>query len=90
MTDKKRGLGRGLGALIPTSDGPSVVTEALLTPHDGPDGLRVERHEAQPDELAYYRAAVFVPPPGPDSQGAREIAARFGGASGQPVAGEDA
>jgi oligoribonuclease len=42
------------------------------------------------NELAYYRAAVFVPPPGPDSQGAREIAARFGGASGEPVAGEDA
>lgn len=35
MTDKKRGLGRGLGALIPTSPGPSVVTEALLTPSDG-------------------------------------------------------
>ncbi len=42
------------------------------------------------NELAYYRAAVFVPPPGPDSQGAREIAARFGGASGQATAGEDA
>lgn len=34
-TDKKRGLGRGLGALIPTSAGPSVVTEALLTPSEG-------------------------------------------------------
>lgn len=34
-TDKKRGLGRGLGALIPTSAGPSVVTEALLTPSKG-------------------------------------------------------
>jgi oligoribonuclease len=42
------------------------------------------------NELAYYRAAVFVPPPGPDSQGAREIAARFGGGSGETVAGEDA
>ena len=42
------------------------------------------------NELAYYRAAVFVPPPGPDSQGAREIAARFGGVSGQATTGEDA
>jgi oligoribonuclease len=31
------------------------------------------------NELAYYRAAVFVPQPGPDSGQAREIAARFGG-----------
>ena len=29
-------------------------------------------------ELRYYRAAVFVPQPGPDSATAREIAARFG------------
>ena len=28
-------------------------------------------------ELRYYRAAVFVPPPGPDSETARELAARF-------------
>jgi oligoribonuclease len=31
------------------------------------------------EELRYYRAAVFVPPPGPDSEHARELAARFGG-----------
>ena len=31
------------------------------------------------NELAYYRAAVFVPAPGPDSAAAREISARFGG-----------
>ncbi len=30
------------------------------------------------NELAYYRAAVFVPPPGPDSATAKAIAARFG------------
>jgi oligoribonuclease len=30
-------------------------------------------------ELRYYRETVFVPPPGPDSATAREIAARFGG-----------
>lgn len=29
------------------------------------------------NELAYYRAAVFVPPPGPDSAAAKEISARF-------------
>ena len=59
MTDKKRGLGRGLGALIPTSPGPSVVTEALLTPSEskptGPKSdLRVERHEPDVDGLAHY------------------------------------
>ena len=39
MTDKKRGLGRGLGALIPSgpgtsagSTGTTVVADALLTP----------------------------------------------------------
>ena len=29
------------------------------------------------NELAYYRAAVFVPQPGPDSVAAKEISARF-------------
>jgi oligoribonuclease len=29
------------------------------------------------EELRYYREAVFVPPPGPDSAAAREIAARL-------------
>jgi oligoribonuclease len=32
------------------------------------------------EELRYYREAVFVPAPGPDSSAAREIAARFGAA----------
>jgi ParB family chromosome partitioning protein len=60
VTDKKRGLGRGLGALIPTSPGPSVVTEALLTPSDGGPGtrtksdLRIERREPDVDGLAHY------------------------------------
>ena len=31
------------------------------------------------EELRYYRETVFVPPPGPDSETAREIAARHGG-----------
>ena len=31
------------------------------------------------EELRYYRAAVFVPPPGPDSEAARELASRHGG-----------
>ncbi len=33
-------------------------------------------------ELRYYRETVFVPPPGPDSATARQIAARFGGPGG--------
>jgi oligoribonuclease len=32
------------------------------------------------EELRYYREAVFVPPPGPDSETARRIAERHGGA----------
>jgi oligoribonuclease len=32
-------------------------------------------------ELRYYREAIFVPQPGPDSATAREIAARHGGAA---------
>jgi oligoribonuclease len=31
------------------------------------------------EELRYYRAAVFVPPPGPDSEAARAIAEQHGG-----------
>ena len=31
------------------------------------------------EELRYYREAVFVPPPGPDSDAARQIAAKHGG-----------
>ncbi len=31
------------------------------------------------EELRYYREAVFVPPPGPDTETARAIAARHGG-----------
>ena len=31
------------------------------------------------EELRYYRAAVFVEPPGPDSDTARRLAAQFGG-----------
>jgi oligoribonuclease len=40
------------------------------------------------EELRYYREAVFVAPPGPDSETAKEIAARHGGSltglSGEP------
>ncbi len=32
------------------------------------------------EELRYYRATVFVPPPGPDSETARALAAEHGGA----------
>jgi oligoribonuclease len=31
------------------------------------------------EELRYYRAAVFVPAPGPDTETARRLAARYGG-----------
>jgi oligoribonuclease len=31
------------------------------------------------EELRYYRAAVFVPPPGPDSESAKALAAEHGG-----------
>jgi len=37
-------------------------------------------------ELRYYRDAVFVPQPGPDTATAREIAARYGGAGSLPAA----
>jgi oligoribonuclease len=36
------------------------------------------------EELRYYRAAVFVPPPGPASAEARALAARFAGSAGAP------
>jgi oligoribonuclease len=43
-------------------------------------------------ELRYYRETVFVPPPGPDSVTARQIAARYtsetGPATQEPAAGE--
>jgi oligoribonuclease len=32
------------------------------------------------EELRYYRAAIFVPAPGPDSERARTLAAEYGGA----------
>jgi oligoribonuclease len=49
--------------------------------HGGHRALADIRESIQ--ELRYYRAAIFVPPPGPDSATARQIAARYGaGASG--------
>jgi oligoribonuclease len=36
------------------------------------------------EELRYYRAAVFVPQPGPDSDTAKALAAEHGGALGSP------
>ena len=43
-------------------------------------------------ELRYYREAIFVPPPGPDTATARAIAARYGtpGASGAAAPGAEA
>jgi oligoribonuclease len=40
-------------------------------------------------ELRYYRDTVFVPPPGPDSLTARQIAARYGAPDGL-LSGDDA
>jgi oligoribonuclease len=37
-------------------------------------------------ELRYYRETVFVPPPGPDSATARQIAARYVSQNGAPAA----
>jgi oligoribonuclease len=41
-------------------------------------------------ELRYYREAVFVPPPGPDSAAARQIAARYAGPEERGAPGEPA
>ena len=38
------------------------------------------------EELRYYRATVFVPPPGPDSETARALAAKHGGSLSTPPA----
>ena len=40
------------------------------------------------EELRYYRAAVFVPPPGPDSDAARVMAEEHGGSLSTPPAPE--
>lgn len=40
-------------------------------------------------ELRYYREAIFVPQPGPDSATAREIAARHGGLASEGLAAEE-
>jgi oligoribonuclease len=37
-------------------------------------------------ELRYYRAALFVPPPGPDTEAARALAAEHGGSASAPAA----
>ena len=41
------------------------------------------------EELRYYREAVFVPPPGPDSATLREVAARHQGSLTPPPAAAD-
>src|SRR5215470_13290629 len=41
-------------------------------------------------ELRYYRETVFVPPPGPDSVSARQIAARYATGTGQADQGSPA
>ena len=56
--------------------------------HGGHRALADIRESIQ--ELRYYREAVFVPPPGPDTPAARQIAARFGGADGAAGNGQAA
>jgi oligoribonuclease len=48
--------------------------------HGGHRALADIRESIQ--ELRYYREAIFVPPPGPDSATARQIAARYAGQAG--------
>src|SRR5437762_4370350 len=48
--------------------------------HGGHRALADVRESIQ--ELRYYREAVFVPPPGPDSARARQIAAHYGDSNG--------
>jgi oligoribonuclease len=42
------------------------------------------------EELRYYRAAVFVPQPGPDSDSARALAEKYGGGLTPPDDGDSA
>src|SRR5882757_9036066 len=49
--------------------------------HGGHRALADIRESIQ--ELRYYREAIFVPPPGPDSATARQIAARYAGPAGR-------
>ena len=56
--------------------------------HGGHRALADIRESVQ--ELRYYREAVFVPQPGPDSATAREIAARFTEPGGTPHGGDAA
>ena len=49
--------------------------------HGGHRALADIRESIQ--ELRYYREAIFVPPPGPDSATARQIAARYAGQAGR-------
>ena len=72
MTDRRRGLGRGLGALIPSSrTGPDESTPADA----GPDGAS-ERGGTEP---AYPGRHGAGPPgsAGPDLEGLVDVAARF-------------
>jgi oligoribonuclease len=56
--------------------------------HGGHRALADIRESIQ--ELRYYRAAVFVPPPGPDSVRARQIAARYATETGPETPGSPA
>jgi oligoribonuclease len=55
--------------------------------HGGHRALADIRESIQ--ELRYYREAIFVPPPGPDSATARQIAARYAVPAGRDSGPED-
>ncbi len=55
--------------------------------HGGHRALADIRESIQ--ELRYYREAIFVPPPGPDSATAREIASKYGIRAGQGTVNPD-
>jgi len=76
MSDKKRGLGRGLGALIPSgptdSHGSTIVADALLTP-SGPDLEVVHRTGDADDDLAVRYAELAVDQISPNPRQPRQV-----------------
>ena len=77
MTDKKRGLGRGLGALIPNAPGQraagsTVVTDALLTPSARPD-LAVVQAPAEAGPAPAHFAELPVDQIAPNPRQPRQV-----------------
>ena len=65
--------------------GPALVPAGLLQrPQEGRRPPRARRHPGVGQELRYYRAAVFVPQPGPTSEQATAVAAELVGGDRRP------